>query len=323
MSARRSPTGTLHVVALPATAAPTLRDPGRLAPALLLASALERGLCHPGPVVAVGPGQDTLPAPLTLTARICPPVGEPRLGRSALARLARPCERIVCWSDELAPMARGLADEVHLVSTDPDACPSRPRHLSRITTLTERDSQRWRERGASPEPADWLARPEPPDPVRPALRTLPVDPGTLVVAALADRPRRTDARGLAFLLSVLHVTGYPVCGLAPSVAESAAAARRHLRGLGDPFRLLLTERPLTTLLDQIDVAVMPEESDCAASLALQAAAEAQGCRVVRLSRRGRAGLKSTPGAVAPVLEAFDAALAARAAARRPTEPAHA
>lgn len=322
---------TLHIVAAPATARPVPGDPGRLAPLLLLAYALAAGECPPGPVLLVGPREcDRTAAACGLPhhATITLPLSQPRLGRPALLARTRGLQRLICWSDELAPLVRRAADEVHLVSTQPDRCPALPRHFARITTVTEHDAAIWRQRGAAPVRANaWVdaIRNTPPSDLLHAQRLRDrVDPGTILVTALEDRPAQTDARALAFLLSVLHTNGYPVCGLTPSIAAHTASARHHIAGLVRRYPLLVTEEPLPALLGDIDMAVMPEEARSGASMILQAAAEARGCRVIRLSHRGRAGLKSTPGTAVPILQILDSILAERAnaAMQATAEPVH-
>jgi hypothetical protein len=248
------------------------------------------------------------------------PVGEPRLARRGLRARLESCERLICWSDELATLARRMAQEVHLVSTNPDRCPLVPRHFARITTFSERDTRLWRARGAAPVRANhWLAELAADHRVttNAGVRAhAGIPEGTLLITSLSDQPSATDARGLSFFLSVLHTTGYPVCGLIPSVAFNAHAAVRHMRGLVSRYPILLTERPIVELLGEVNVVVMPEEDHSGASLTLEAKARSRGCRVIRLSHRGKAGLKSTPGSVAPILETLDQILGRR-------EPVHA
>lgn len=320
---------TIHIVAAPATARPVPHDPGRLAPLLLIAHALNEGRCPPGPVLLVGPegcGRTAAGCGLRHDDTLTLPLGQPRLGRPALLARTRGLQRLICWSDELAPLVRRAADEVHLVSTDPDRCPGLARHFARITTLTEHDAALWRQRGAAPVRANaWVE----------AIRNTSVEPTAgvaglhdrlgprdILVTALDDRPSRTDARGLVFLLSVLSTNGYPICGLVPSIAGNVHAARRHIAGLVRGYRLLVTEEPLPALLGGVAMAVMPEEPETGASVVLQAAAEARGCRVIRLNPRSKAGLKSAPGAAAPILETLDAILGERRAAET-GEPVHA
>jgi hypothetical protein len=219
-----------------------------------------------------------------------------------------------------------MADDVRLVSTDPDRCPLPPRHFARITTLTEHDTLRWRARGASPVHAEtWL------DELRcttvhhaVSLRAdMNIEPACLVLADLNDRPIRTDARGLAFLLSVLHTTGFSVCGVVPSVSSNAHAARRHVRGLASRYRLLLTDLPMPSILADVDLIVMAEQPATGSSQILEAFARSRGCAVIRLSHRGRAGLRSTPGVAVPVLETLEEILIARGQPTpQPTEPAY-
>lgn len=333
MSPHADHPGTVHVVAAPTTQSCVSHDLGRLAPPLLLAHALRTGLTPTGRVIVVGP------TGAAETARACGiesatgmtlAIGQPDLGRRAFRRLTGGAERIVCWSDELAPLARRMAELVELVSTNPDRCPLPPRHFARIVVLTDDDERRWRDRGGAPAAElAWLegigeAGRSTPNRIRTLRDECEIDDRVLLIAALSDRPARTDARGLAFLLSVLHTTGYPVCGVAPSIASNSFAALRHIRGLTDRYRFLLTERPLIDLLDSLDIVITAEEARNGSNAVLEAVARAHGVRVIRLSHKGRAGLKSTPGAVAPVLETLDAIMAERAAAPRPEgEPAHA
>jgi hypothetical protein len=319
--------GTVHVVAVPTTGTHVHNDLGRLAPPLLLGESLRAGRVPRGRVVVVGP------TGAAETARACGlspdcfltlPVGRPALGRRGFRRVAAGVQRIICWSDELSPLVRRMADEVHLVSTDPDRCPAPPRHFARVTVLTEEDERVWRGRGGSPVLEADSAEHAPAGSLSPADRRadLPVDASMLTLASLDDRPASTDARGLAFLLSVLHTTGYPVCGLVPSIAGNAFVARRHIRGLTSRYPLLLTERPLIALLRSIDIVITSDESKTGANAVLESVARAHGVRVIRLSHKGRAGLKSTPGAAAPILQTLDAILADRRDA--PTlEPQHA
>jgi hypothetical protein len=341
--ARSDHPGTVHVVACPATGVAGVTDRGRLSPALLLAHALANGLTPPGPVVVVGPtgAADTARrCGLDPTATLAPPLGNPRMGRPGLRRIAGGADRVVCWSDEIAPLVARTGEQVRLVSTLPDACPEPPRRFSAITVLTEHDAGRWRERGASQVTvAPWADRLREGPPggagglggaggagqAGAALRARAgVDERTLVLTALHDTPRQTDARGLAFLLSVLHTTGYPVCGVIPSIAANAPSAARHVRSLASRYRLLVCDGPVTDLLSGVDVAVMPEQPDTGSGQVLDAFAASHGCRVVRLSHRGRAGLKSTPGVAAPILEALDAIRGERRPGHpaRPAEPVH-
>lgn len=305
--------GTVHVVAAPTTLAAVPHDIGRLAPPLLLAEAIRHGRVPAGRVVVIGPTGATETARacgLTPGGRLTLPVGRPALGRQAFRRIAGGVQRVMCWSDELAPMVGRIADETHLISTDPARCTAPARRFTRISVLNEADARIWRERGATPviEP-DWLG--DPPADGEITRPDLGVEPSVLTLAALDDRPSQTDARGLAFLLSVLHTTGYAVCGVVPSMSFNASAARRHLRGLTSRYRLLLTELPLVSLLGSIDIVVTSDEVSTGASEILESAARSRGARVIRLSHKGRAGLKSTPGAVAPILETLDAILAER------------
>lgn len=304
------------MVAAPAPGGPP-GDLGRLSPLILLGHTLRARARTGQRVIVVGPtgAADTaracgLRADETITA----PLGEARMARPALARRCRGTERIICWSDELAPLVRRMADDVRLVSTNPDLCPLPPRHFARITTLTGQDTLAWRSRGASPVHAEsWIGELRSTR-VMPACSfraELGIEPAILVLADLSDRPTRTDARGLAFLLSVLHTTGFSVCGVVPAVAASAHAARRHVRSLATRYRLFVTDLPMPSILSGVDLVVMAEQQDTGSSQVLEAYARAHGCAVIRLSHRGRAGLRSTPGVAVPVLETLEEILRSR------------
>lgn len=322
----REPPETCHVVAAPAQSGRP-GDVGRLSPLILLGHTLRVRARTNQRVVVVGPtgAADTARAcGLEPTETITAPLGNPRMARPGLARRCRGAERIICWSDELAPLVRRMADDVRLVSTNPALCPLPPRHFARITTLTEHDTLAWRSRGASPVHAEsWIRelRDTPLGGVCSLRDQLVIDPGSLVLAELSDRPTRTDARGMAFLLSVLHTTGFPVCGIVPAVASNAHAARRHIRGLASKYRFFLTDLAIPSILSGVDLVVIAEQADTGSSQILEAYARARGCAVTRLSHRGRAGLQSTPGVAVPVLDMLEQILTARGqAVPRAIEP---
>lgn len=327
MIAANDQPGTVHLVGAPPARPVTSHDAGRVTPAALCAACLRRGDYPLGPVVVVGgPGahEHAVACGLSPARVVVPPLERPDLARWSLRRIAGGADRVVCWSDELARVGSRLCDNVELVSTDPGACRARPRKLARIACLTERDAEAWRGLGGTPEviPVPRRLLPDPDDRVA---AVLPADAqGRIVFTPLSDRPTEADARGLAFLLSLLHETGYPVCGVIPVASANLVAARRHHRALHGRFRLLVSDRPLPDLLGCVDVAVMPDGVRHGADTLLEAMAAERGVEIVRLAHRGRAGLKSTPGVAAPILQRLDAIMAARQGATRNTpEPAHA
>jgi len=294
--------------------------PGRLTSAFACAHAIAAGAVPNAPVIVVGQvGAEAHAAAcgLTVQARITPPLGQPRLGRPTLARIAGGVDRIICWSDELAPMVVGIGEDVELVSTLPDRCRVSIRRLTKVACYTDHDTAIWTTRGITPHRLDLPAcDPQTDGLSRAAARArLGVDDRTLVFAALGDEPARTNARGLTFMLTVLDATRFPVCGIAPQTARNVIAARRHHRATGAPYRLLLTKRTPSDWLAGVDFAILPPRDDSGCDALLQRYAESFGCETVRLSHSGKASMGPSQGTGSEhesLLDRLDQAMVERA-----------
>lgn len=323
---------TVHLVGVPGGSPHTA---GRLSGMILLGGdTRERLGLSPGRVVLVGGGQakaDAAEFGVRGDRVVVPALGrtDPLVWPWELRRLIGSAGSVVCWTDELAGMASRMSRRVTLVSTLPQACPANPRRLARIVCLSERDEHAWRAKGTT---AELLAAQSPVAPACDAARQhsrarLGVGPGVLLFAPLTDRPTETDARGAAFLLTLLHTMGYPVAALLPACASNMAVARRHHHGTGSPYPLLLTDLPIPSLLPAVDAVMTSHPPVTGSDWVLNHAAVAAGAEVLHLSHSGRAGLQGTPGAAASLVDPLDALLTKRGMPplprpRRP-EPTHA
>lgn len=323
---------TVHLVGVPGRSPHTA---GRLSGLILFGGSTREQLgMSPGRVVLVGGGQsapDALGFGVRADQVVVPALGrtDPFVWPLELRRLIGSAGSVVCWTDELAGMASRMSRRVTLVSTLPEACPAQTRRLGRITCVCEADEQAWRAKGASPE---LLPTPAPPAPASETVREqararLGLGRGVLLFAPLTDRPTETDARGTAFLLTLLHTMGYPVAALLPSSATNMAVARRHYHGTGSPYPLLLTDLPIPSLLPAVDAVMTSRPPVTGSDWVLHHAAVAAEAEVLHLSHSGRAGLQGTPGAAASLVDPLDALLTKRGMPplprpRRP-EPTHA
>ncbi len=264
---------------------------GRLSPLFAYQQAVRRGTIAHAPLTLVGPGganDHAAACGVPPRHRITAPLGTPRLARAALRRIAGGIERIVCWSDELATLAVGIAEHTELVSTRPELCLLPTRRLSGVTCLNDHDAAVWSQRGIAPEISDRTQPAPPAKHDRAALRArLGVDDRTLLFAAIADQPTAADARGMIFMLTVLHATGFPVQAIVPRNAYNAVAARRHHRATGQPYPLLMTERPPAEWLTAADVAVLPPPDRSGADAVLESACRGFGCEIIRLDAHGK------------------------------------
>lgn len=289
---------TLHLIGAPSMLSAVSARGGRweqggsrLTPVLAYRAAVERGLASNAPILLVGPaGADAhaRACGLDIAQRIAPPVGIPRLGRAALRRVAGGIDRVICWNDELVPMAVGIAEHTELVSTRPDLCTVSHRKLSKVTCLTEHDAARWAERQVTAEVIDLTSTPTTPAERRAEARgRLGVPDDALLFAAIADRPDDADARGMVFMLTVLDATGFDVLAMIPRVAANSIAARRHHRATGQAYQLFQTERPATEWLAAADVVVLPRPGGYGADALLESTCRAFGCQIIHLDARGK------------------------------------
>jgi hypothetical protein len=313
---------TVHLVGSPSLSDPITPAgrhlaPGRLTPAIACAQAIHAGLSPNAPVILVGQRESDRHARqmgLSLRHHLTPPLGLARLARPALRRVAGGVDRVICWSDELAPLATGMADNIELMSTRPDLCTVSPRRFSKITCYTDQDTATWTARGLIPERIDIST-------LQPVISTtasearkaardlLAINDETLLFAAISDRPSQADARGLAFLLTVLNATGFPVSAIAPDTARNAIAARRHHRATDRPYRMLLTRRPTGDWLPGADFVVLSHESSRDGSDAiLEAYCHSFGCQIIRLDQAGKPTIGARGDAHDSLLARLDRAM---------------
>ncbi|MEM9374327.1 MAG: hypothetical protein AAGA55_11865 [Planctomycetota bacterium] len=292
---------------------------GRLTPRIAYERAIRLGLSTNAPLVLVGPGgaeDDARASGIEPRHRIAAPIGSARMARSALRRIAGGIDRIVCWYDELAVMAAGIAEHTELVSTQPYLCSVPHRRLSGVTCLNQHDAARWAERGIIPNVIDLTEAPIQPHRSRPATRErFCISSDALLFVAVADNPLHADARGLIFMLTVLHATGFPVQAVIPRGASNMVAARRHHRATGQPYPLLLTERPASEWLAAADVAVLPVSDRSGGDALLESECRSNGCEIIRMDTRGKPtigpGSDARSGGGQPLLDRLDKIVASR------------
>ncbi|MEM9373989.1 MAG: hypothetical protein AAGA55_10125 [Planctomycetota bacterium] len=314
MIAEAGQRSTVHLVRSPSLA-PGTSDRGRLTPAFACARAIELGLTPNAPVILLGSSGAERHAHslgLRVHQRISLPLGVPRMGRSAMRRIAGGVDRLICWSDEDAGAAVGITDCVELVSTEPDRLAVPSRRLSGVTCLNARNAALWAERGVTASVIDLAANNHANIARRDAMRgQLGVPEDHLLFAALADRPRATDARGLVFALTVLCAGRFPVQSIVPAAALNLPAARRHHRATGSLHRMLTTERPPADWLGAVDFLVLPERREHGADTLMETMCRSQGCAVLRMTRAGTLTTDTGNSASDSLLDLLDAAVAQR------------
>ena len=278
---------------------------------MLCARALEQGLTPPGHIVLIGDGSCGSQAHLLgleWNTRIAPPMNKPELVRRQIKRLTKNASRVICWNDELASLLKGIPAELDLISTAPTKSPSYLSKRVAIRTFEQSDHDYWIDRGN----AATLDRLLPPllDNISESHRTISrasigIDDNTMCIGVLADRPSDIDARELAFLLGLLNASGYSLTGIVPSTSSHLAAARRHHRGLGSKFQLLVATDPITTLLPLFDALIHPCFDGSGSSMLIERMCENADVPVLRLKHSGRDGLSRAPGVAGPIIEHLD------------------
>jgi len=317
--------GVIHLVSVP-SAMPNAHSLGRIVPAMLCAKALEHGHTPPGRVILIGDSSCESQAKLLgldWDLRLAPPIGEPRLLRRKIKKLTKDASRVICWNDELAELLPGIQANLNLMSTLPSQAPAYVSKRVDILAFEPGDRDHWIDRGNSvtldtllPPLLDNIA-----DSSRSISRsTMGIEPKTMCIGALADRPSDVDARELAFLLGLLNASGYNLTGIVPETASHLAAARRHHRGLGSRFHLLVASDPITTLLPAFDALIHPCFDGSGSSMLIERMCENADVPVLRLNQTTRAGLSRAPGVAGPIIEQLDEMIAN---SPDPLEPTHA
>ena len=304
----------IHLIAVP-NADPGSVSLGRTIPALLCAHALKHKLTPPGRVILIGNSSCESQARLLgldWHTRLAPPMGNPKYLARRIKKLAHSASRVICWNDELASLLKGIPAELDLISTSPADAPAYVSKRVNIRVFERSDRELWNERknDASIDTVlspilDNLA-----DSSRPVPRaSIGIDDNAMCIGVLADRPSDVDARELAFLLGLLNASGYTLTGIVPSTASHLPAARRHHRGLGSKFQLIVTSDPITTLLPIFDALIHPCFDGSGSSMLIERMCESADVPVLRLKHSGRAGLSRAPGVAGPIIERLDEMLA--------------
>lgn len=321
--------GVLHLVSAPSRQERCRAPIGRTLPAYLCAQALERGLTPRGRVVLIGDQPSAHAADaigLSHDQRLAPPMGRIEMLSRTLRRIANGFERVICWDDELAPLLRGIHCPADLISTRPDLARRRVSSRVQVRVFERADRAVWESRNhlaeidsvlnrlvADPAPAG-----SPPDRAQ-----LGIDPDSICIGILADRPGDIDARSVGFLMGLLNASGYNLTAVLPNGASYLTDARRHHHGLGHHFRLIVAQSPIITMLPIFDVLIHPCYNGSGASSLIEQLCENLDTPVLRLNHAGRAGLSRAPGVAGPVIEALDDMLASRVPDPSRTSEAHA
>lgn len=324
------PTAALHLVAPPPLDTCTSRPPGRLIPAILARDAST--LSDDDQRITIGDRSAQRAATalgLSAHLHLAAPLARPALAKRMILARARPFNRVVCWSDELAHLAASLGAPVELISTNPDSLSTLPSAVTTLRVLTGDDHHTWTQRRASPRLDESLAErinhPTHDHDARTAMRAaLDIDDRTIVLAAAADSPTDVNAREFAFLLGLLAVSGFHTVGLIPRAATNLHQAVRHHHALGKPFRLIQSTRPLPDLLPMTDACILGGAPQTAATNILERLCQSAGPRVLHLRHAGKAGFTRSQRIAARVLDQIDE-VAAAMRARQPSsaEPLHA
>ncbi len=300
----------IHLVAPPGSPT-TPPGIGRVVPTVLCARAIEEGLTPPGRVLLIGDSRSERTARrlgLVPHLRLAPPLGRPEMLSRTVRALTGDAARVICWSDELAVLLARLSPEADLISTRPALAPLKVRKRVRVRVFERADRDAWDARNHGAELDTVLA------PILDDLRSvqqaltrddLGIDPGSVCIGTIADRPGDIDAREFCFLLGLLNASGYTLTGVVPRAAAHLMAARRHHRGLGQRFHLLVADEPITTMLPVFDLLLHPRFDGSGSSMLLERMCENADTPVLRLRQSGREGLSRAPGIAGPIIEFLD------------------
>jgi hypothetical protein len=305
---------------------PSLRAPlGRTLPAYMCAHAIAQGYTPRGRVLLIGDdssGRAANAIGLTFDQRLTPPLGKLDLMARTVRKMAREFDRVVCWDDELTPLLRGMPCPVDLISTRPDLATRRVSTRVHVRVFEREDRTAWESRNTQAELDSVLHRliQDPAMPKQDSSRAaLGIEPGSICVGIIADRPSDIDARSIGFLMGLLNVAGFELTAVAPHGSSHLVAARRHHHGLGNHFRFMVAQDPIITMLPVFDLLIHPCYDGSGASSLIERLCENLETPVLRLTHGGRAGLSRAPGVAGPIVETLDDLLATRAANRIPRE----
>ena len=252
-------------------------------------------------------------------------MGKTILARRQLKQHIANAKRVICWNDELIPLLKGVPAELDLISTLPTQAPKYVSKRVNIRTFEQSDFEQWTARGLHPTNDALLPKvldnlcDDQAQQSREQIRSaLGIDDSTMCLGVLADRPSDIDARELAFLLGLLDASGYSLTGIVPNTATHLAAARRHHRGLGSPFQLLIATEPITSMLPAFDTLIHPCFDGSGSSMLIERMCENADVPVLRLKQSNRAGLSRAPGVAGPIVEHLDEMLKANQSMREST-----
>ena len=287
-------------------------------PVYLCAQAIKQGLTPPGRVLLIGdPQSEVVSRRLGLIPhqRLTPPMGRIRMLSREVQRISKQYQRVICWSDELAPLMRGLHADAELISTRPDLAQKRVSSRVDVRVFERSDRSIWESRNHQAE-LDTVLTPliqnPPPLPSVINRSSLGLEPQDLCIGVIADQPSQIDARSFGFLMGLLHVAGFRLTAVIPSGASHLTSARRHHHGLGRPFRLLVSTQPMLTMLNLFDVLIHPCFDGSGSSHLIERLCENSDTPVLRLRHCGRSGLSRAPGVAGPIIEELDDIMARRA-----------
>lgn len=307
----------LHLVSAPGTP-DRLRPPlGRSIPVFLCARAIEQGLTPPGRVLLIGDNDSADYASqlgLQYHERLAPPLGRVSMLTRSIRRAADGCTRVICWNDELAPLLRAVKAPADLISTRPSLMRQRVSSRVEVRVFERADRKLWEAKNNNAELESVLTPLI--DRARPLPRTitraeLGIDPATICIGIIADRPSDIDARAMGFLMGLLHVAGFPITPIVPRNASHLTDARRHHHGLGNRFRFMVAQQPMLTMLPAFDLLLHPCFDGSGSSMLIERLCENLDTPVLRLRHSGRDGLSRAPGLAGPIIEALDDILAQR------------
>ncbi len=295
-----------------------MRGGGRIIPAYLCAQAIKQGLSPAGQVLLVGDQaseQSARAIGLRFHQRWNAPLGKPDLLARRVRRYANTFDRVICWNDELATLLRGISCPTDLISTRPDLAKRRVPSRVLIRAFERSDRSVWESRNNQAE-LDTVLHKLVDRPVitdqHHTRTSLGIDPNTICIGMISDRPSDIDARAVGFLMGLLDVSGYSLTAVVPNGANHLTAARRHHHGLGNHFRFLIAQDPIISMLPIFDVLIHPCYNGSGASSLIERLCENLDTPVLRLTHGGRAGLSRAPGLAGPVIEALDGLIATHA-----------
>jgi hypothetical protein len=284
---------------------------GRTIPTLLCAHALKSKLTPPGQVILVGDQTCEVHARLLnlqWDKRLAPPLSRPELLSRTIKDLCKGASRVICWNDELAGLLNGVRCEIDLISTSPKYAPKNINKRAQIRVFEQADADYWQsiERNAS---IDRLLAPvldSYAETLQPITRdSIGIQTNSMCVGIIADRPSDIDARELAFLMGLLHASGFTLSGIVPSTSNHMAPARRHHRGLDAQFQFLVSSDPISTLLPVLDAIIHPCFDGSGSSMLIERLCDNADVPVLRLRNSGRDGLSRAPGVAGPIIDQLD------------------